>query len=110
MMMMQPEHITPEMFAEAREKVREKYVKERRSPEALDRVRLAPFKEGLCLQIMHVGPYADEPRSIERLENYARDHGYSFRGHHHEIYLGDPRTARPENLRTVLRHAVTATG
>ena len=73
-------------------------------------MRLEAFREGLCVQIMHVGPYADEPRSIAKLENYSRENGYVFRGRHHEIYLGDPRTAKPENLRTVLRHAVSPTG
>lgn len=38
---------------------------------------------------------------------FAEAHGYAFRGPHHEIYLGDPRTAKPENLKTVLRHGVT---
>jgi hypothetical protein len=110
LMMMQPGHINREMFNEAQAQVQEKHEKDGRATEAIGRVRFEPFHEGLCLQIMHVGPYADEPRSIAKLEDYARDNGYSFRGRHHEIYLGDPRTARPENLRTVLRHAVVATG
>jgi len=55
---------------------------------------------------MHVGPYADEPATLAKMEEFAKVHGYVLRGRHHEIYLGDPRTAKPENLRTVLRHAV----
>jgi hypothetical protein len=107
MMMMQPGHITPEMFVEARGQVRRKGEKERRPIESLDRVRFEPLREGLCLQIMHVGPYADEPATIAKMEVFAREHGYVFRGPHHEIYLGDPRTAKPENLKTVLRHGVS---
>jgi hypothetical protein len=40
------------------------------------------------------------------MEAYIAEHGYRFRGRHHEIYLGDPRRAKPEKLRTVLRHPV----
>lgn len=109
LMIMQPDHITAEMFAEARDKVRTKRAKEGQPTEVLDRVRLERFAEGLCVQIMHVGPYSDEPRTLERMAVFAETHGYSLRGRHHEIYLGDPRTAKPENLKTVLRHAVTET-
>ncbi len=69
-------------------------------------MRLESFHEGLSLQIMHIGPYADEARTLEKMATFAGARGYSFHGRHHEIYLGDPRTAKPENLRTVLRHAV----
>jgi hypothetical protein len=106
MMMMQPDHITPGMFSEALGQVRRKSEKEQRPTESLDRVRFETFHEGLCLQIMHIGPYADEPATVARMEVFAEENGYVFRGRHHEIYLGDPRTAKPENLKTVLRHAV----
>jgi hypothetical protein len=76
---------------------------------AFDRVRLESFREGLCLQIMHVGPYADEVRTLEKMAAFAASRGYVFHGRHHEIYLGDPRTAKPENLRTVLRRPVLIT-
>jgi hypothetical protein len=101
MMIMQPQHITEEMFQEALEQVRKK----RDSP-ALSRIRLESFHEGLSMQIMHVGPYAAEPRTIEKMRDFARENGYALRGKHHEIYLGDPRRAKPEKLRTILRHAV----
>lgn len=106
LMMMQPDHITSAMFFEALGEVRQKHEKGDRPTEALDRVRFERFREGLCLQVMHVGSYAEEPRTIAQLEAYAREHAYVFHGRHHEIYLGDPRTAKPENLKTVLRHAV----
>jgi hypothetical protein len=101
MMIMQPQHVTEKMFQEALEQVRKK----RDSP-ALSRIRLESFHEGLSMQIMHVGPYADEPRTIEKMRDFARENGYALRGKHHEIYLGDPRRAKPEKLRTILRHAV----
>jgi len=110
LMIMQPDQITGDMFAEAREQLRKKPAKEGRDPAWLDRVRLERFAEGLCVQIMHIGPYASEAGTLEKMAVFAEQHGYVFRGRHHEIYLGDPRTAKPENLKTVLRHGVAAVG
>ncbi len=101
MMMMQPAHITPEMFAVA---VRQ--LEEKKPNPAISRLRFERFREGLCIQIMHIGPYAEEGPTLERMKSFARENGYELRGHHHEIYLGDPRRAKPENLRTVLRQPV----
>jgi hypothetical protein len=126
LMMMQPEHITGEMFAEAVEALRKRQAREaagggstgpgrsgvagaEAGQAALDRLRLERFAEGLCVQIMHVGPYADEPRTLQKMKEFVDANGYAMRGRHHEIYMGDPRTAKPENLRTVLRHAVVKT-
>ena len=72
----------------------------------LDRLRLERFAEGLSIQILHLGPYSEEPRTLEKMAAFASANDYVFHGRHHEIYLGDPRTAKQENLRTVLRHAV----
>jgi len=58
------------------------------------------------MQIMHVGPYSDEPRTLEKLMSFASENGYGICGKHHEIYLGDPRRCRPQNLKTVLRYPV----
>jgi len=101
MMIMQPEHITLKMYQEALQQLRKK-----KPNPALDRVRLERFREGLSMQIMHVGPYADEPRTIEKMKAFARENGYSVRGKHHEIYLSDPRRAKPEKLKTVLRQPI----
>jgi len=101
MMIMQPQHITKEMFQEALQQVRKK-----RDNPALSRIRLESFHEGLSMQIMHVGPYSEEPRTIEKMYGFARENGYALRGKHHEIYLGDPRRAKPEKLRTILRHPI----
>ncbi len=101
LMIMQPDHITPKMFGEALDEVCRKKPSGR-----LDDVRLERFREGLCVQTMHIGPYADEPWTVDRMAAFAAEGGYRFRGPHHEIYVGDPRTARPENLKTVLRHAI----
>lgn len=106
LMMMQPDHITHEMFDEAVDTARKKRAKEGHPTAALERVRLERFAEGLCVQTMHTGPYLQEARSLERMGAYVQTQGYVFHGPHHEIYLSDWRTAKPENLRTILRHAV----
>ena len=103
---MQPEIITPELLAVGREQVREK----RGSTPALERLRLETFDEGLCVQTMHIGTYSAEPATLEKMQEYMREKGLRDRvgrgGKHHEIYLGDPRRAAPEKLKTVLRHPV----
>ncbi len=106
LMMMQPDHITGDMFAEAAEQLRTKRGKEGADTEPLGRLRLERFEEGLCVQVMHIGPYANEPATLMRMGEFAGLNGYQFTGRHHEIYLGDPRAAKPENLKTVLRHQV----
>ena len=78
----------------------------RRELPAAPGIRLERFAEGLAAQIMHIGPYADEAPTIERLHAFAAEQGYELRGRHHEIYLGDPRRTAPERLKTVLRHPV----
>jgi hypothetical protein len=75
-------------------------------PEVAGRVRLGVLDEGRVAQLLHVGPYAAERPSIERLHAAIEHAGLRPRGAHHEIYLGDPTRAAPEKLRTILRHPV----
>jgi len=102
-MILQPDHITPEMFAEALGQLR---VKKGDQP-AFSRLRLEAFEEGPCIQVMHVGPYAAEPATVEKMDAFAREHGYLLHGKHHEIYLGNPLRAQPEKLKTILRHPIS---
>lgn len=70
-------------------------------------VRWEAFEEGLCLQTLHVGPYDVEGPVLEQLHHQqVPERGLALRGLHHEIYLGDPRRARPDRLRTILRQPV----
>jgi hypothetical protein len=102
MMIMTPEWIDAEMFAAAMAAVAKKG-----TPTALDKVRLEPFAEGLSVQILHVGPYADEGATIAALHHeFLPANGMVENGEHHEIYLNDPRRTAPEKLRTVLRQPV----
>ncbi len=68
------------------------------------KVRLETIREGRCVQMLHVGPYDREPATLERMEAFAQEQGYAFKGVHHEIYLSDPRRTAPSKLRTILRH------
>jgi hypothetical protein len=105
-MIMQPDLVTPELFAEALVQLRKK----RGDQPAFARLRLESFHEGLSVQTMHIGPYAAEPATVERMQAFMQDNGLQdlvgLGGKHHEIYMGDPRRADPAKLKTVLRHPV----
>ena len=73
---------------------------------ALSELRFERWQEGSCAQLLHVGPYAAEGPSVLVLHDAITAAGYRARGHHHEIYLGDPRRSAPEKLRTILRHPI----
>ena len=98
-----PDEATDEDLAVAVEKGRAKLADHRRIAAGL---RMAVIDEGRVAQLLHVGPYSAERASIERLHAAVAAEGLRLRGRHHEIYLGDPRTAAPERLRTILRHPV----
>lgn len=72
-----------------------------------EEIRVERFDEGISAQILHVGPYEAEPPVIEALHEFVAAEGYELRGSHHEVYLGDPRRAAPDKLKTVLRNPVT---
>lgn len=80
----------------------------RRQLPAAERLRLERFAEGLAAQVLHLGPYATEGPTIERLHSFIAERGYAPSGKHHEIYLSDPRRAAPERLKTVVRQPITA--
>ena len=71
-------------------------------------------EEGLCVQIMHVGSFDDEPRSVALMDEFIRQNGYendfSAERLHHEIYLSDARKVAPEKWRTVIRHPIRREG
>lgn len=99
-MISQPEHVTKELV----EKARAEIVRKKKEIPGLEKVRLEEFEEGLSAEIMHIGPWAAERETIEKLHKYILDSGHKLRGRHHEIYMSDPRRAKPEKLKTVVRH------
>lgn len=67
-------------------------------------------EEGLCVQMMHLGPFDDEPESVALMDAYLQEHGYvndlNEERLHHEIYMSDARKVPPEKWKTVIRHPV----
>jgi hypothetical protein len=97
MMISQPAWITAELVEAAM----------RKKKEAVDGVRFASYAEGTSVQILHVGSYDDEgPVLADLHREYLPEHGLTFNGRHHEVYLSDPRRTAPEKLRTILRQPV----
>jgi len=97
-----PDHVTTAMFKQALADVSKK------KPE-LDwsAIRFETYNEGLSVQIMHIGPYAAEAPTISELHDiYLPSQGLVPAGHHHEIYLGDPRKSDPAKLKTIIRQPV----
>ena len=70
--------------------------------------------EGLCVQIMHIGPFDDEPESVAKMDAYLSENGYendlSDTRLHHEIYMSDARKVAPEKWKTVIRHPIKERG
>ena len=99
-----PDFVTAEDFRWAVETASEK--------KKLDcsRAELRAIREGLCVQMMHIGAYDDEPSSVAQMDAFLRENGYEndFTAErlHHEIYLSDPRKTAAEKRKTVIRHPV----
>lgn len=110
-MIRQPEFVHEEIFKWACAEVK------RKKP-SLDvtKARFQKFTEGLCVQMMHIGPYDEEPKTIKEIEKYIESNDLkndisSVKAdgtikRHHEIYLSDPRKTKPEKMKTILRHPV----
>ena len=101
-MIMQPEVVKADIVEEACHEAAAK-----KPLPALDRLRYERFAEGPAAQVMYVGPYQDEGPTIAALHACIAEHGGTLTGKHHEIYLGDPRRAAPEKLKTVIRQPLT---
>ena len=74
------------------------------------KVEFYTYDEGICVQCMHIGPYDDEPVTVEKMHKYMEEQGYTLditdQRLHHEIYLSDVRKVTPERLKTVIRHPI----
>lgn len=99
-----PEFVTREEFEWA---IRESTQKKGTD---FSKVEFLTYEEGLCVQCMHIGPYDNEPETIQNMEQFAEKQGYKLditdSRYHHEIYLSDVRKCRPENLKTVIRQPI----
>jgi hypothetical protein len=97
MMIMQPPKVTAEVIAAAIEAVTRK-----KNLPALGKVRLESFTEGRCAQTLHIGPFAEEGPTIQRVHDFIEARS-GLRGKHHEIYLSDIRRADPRKWKTIIR-------
>ena len=105
LMIRQPEFVNEEVFKWAGEEL------VRKKPEiTTEKARFGAFEEGLCVQIMHIGPYSTEPETVKKINTFISQENLVCRlangGKHHEIYLSDPRRCNAERMKTVLRHPV----
>lgn len=67
------------------------------------------YDEQTVVQCMHIGSYDDEPKTVDQMHEYIKVNGYELdfsKRYHHEIYIGDPRKADPNKLKTIIRHPI----
>ncbi|WOO36751.1 GyrI-like domain-containing protein [Anaerocolumna sp. AGMB13020] len=82
----------------------------RKKKEDFSKVEFLQYDEGLCVQCMHVGPFDEEPATVEVMDEFIKAEGYlndiTDTRYHHEIYLSDFRKCSPEKRKTVIRHPI----
>jgi hypothetical protein len=105
LMILLPDEVGSEFVEEVRSKVASK-----KDVPRLGDVRVQTYSEGESVQILNIGPYADETPAVQRLFAFAHERGYEVAGSHHEIYLNDPGRTAAAELKTVLRYPVRRSG
>ena len=74
------------------------------------KVEFFTYDEGLCVQCMHIGPFDNEPKTVQLMHDFTEQNGYELaitdKRLHHEIYLSDARKISPDRLKTVIRHPI----
>lgn len=99
-----PDFVSREDFEWAKEEA------ERKKKTVFSKAEFMTYEEGLSVQCMHIGPYDDEPETVELMHAFMEEQGFeldiSDQRRHHEIYLSDARKTAPEKLKTVIRHPI----
>jgi hypothetical protein len=98
---LQPDLVDEDLYKAALEQA----MRKKPNP-SLSRLRFEEFEEGRCIQVMHIGPYSQEMRTVDMLKAYCAEQHLRPSGKHHEIYLSDPRRGDPAKMKTILRYAV----
>ncbi len=102
LMIRQPHFVDAFFFREMLE-----FAKEKKKNPLLEQLNFEHSSEGLCVQMLHLGPFEDEPASFEKMEDFAQEEGLvRLSKVHREVYLSDTRKVAPEKLKTVLRFQV----
>lgn len=98
-MLRQPDFVTKEVFEKALTKVKNKS-----DNKLFDEVKFEELEDGLCVQLLHLGAYDDEPKSFAKLNQFIEDNNYERTTlMHKEIYLSDFRKVEVDKLKTVIR-------
>lgn len=104
-MIRQPDFLTEELAAKVIE-----YTRKKKPHKLLSDVKFEHLSDGLCLQMLHLGSYDDEPASFAKMQQFCEDNGYIRAEHiHKEIYLTDARKTAQEKQKTTLRFSIENT-
>lgn len=60
------------------------------------------LEEGHVVRVLHTGPFATEPETLQRVQDFMEERGLVRNGLHHEIYLSDFRKTPADRLKTIL--------
>ncbi|HWQ42368.1 MAG TPA: GyrI-like domain-containing protein [Desulfosporosinus sp.] len=105
MVIRQPDFVTADIFEASKAALAKK-----KPSIDTSKAKFKTITEGLCVQVMHIGSYDDEPATVAALDGFAVENGYIIdiddTRRHHEIYISDPRKVAPEKLKTVLRYPI----
>lgn len=101
MLIRMPDYVTREQLEQA-----VKTVVNKKQISLAAEVEWFEMEEGKVVQMLHKGPFSEEPETLKQIMEFCEEHQLSKNGLHHEIYLSDPRKTAPEKLKTILREPV----
>ena len=96
-----PDFVTSEIVDKAKQEVMKK-----KGLDLLKEIKFEKIAEGKCIQVLHIGPYATEPATFEKMKKMMKENNLTENGFHHEIYLSDPRKTPAQKMKTILRQPV----
>ena len=100
LMIRMPDFVTKEQVETAIDIAIKKQIKQ------ADTIEFYEMTEGKVIQILHIGPFANEPETLKQIQEFSKNNNLQKNGMHHEIYLSDFRKTPPEKLKTILREPV----
>ena len=102
LMIRQPSFVSKELAQTVIENTKKK-----KPHDLLQNVEFKSSEDSLCVQMLHIGSYDDEPASFALMEEFCNSNGLKRKSKvHKEIYISDFRKTQPEKLKTVLRFKV----
>jgi hypothetical protein len=97
-MILQPSLVTRELFREAVQLATLK-----KDPPRINEIRMDSINEGLCIQMLHRGPYGRMNETLEKMLDFIEKNEFQSGRDTHDIYLNSIKKAKPENLKTIMR-------